>query len=104
MGVMRSEFYESYMRSKEWDAKRQQRLQIDNNCCVMCGRPAEKTRNGLQVHHCTYVRLGHENVLTDLCTLCGSCHQKIHRYYNRPQKEGDIINDNRREEVSNSCS
>lgn len=94
---MRSEFYEKYMRSEAWAYKRQQRLTIDNNCCVMCGRPAERTKNGLQVHHVTYQRLGHENVLTDLCTLCPSCHKKIHRYYSRPQKEGDYTNDSSRE-------
>ena len=102
---MRSEFYENYMKSEEWKQKRLQRMEIDQNCCVMCGRPAEKTRNGLQVHHCTYQRLGHENVWTDLATLCGSCHLKIHSFYNRPQREGDINNDRTREEgISDSCS
>lgn len=97
---MRSEFYEKYMRSEEWQAKRLQRMEIDSFCCVMCGRPEEKTRNGLQCHHVTYQRLGHENVLTDLCTLCPSCHVKIHKYYNRPQK-GDTNHDQTRTE---SCS
>lgn len=80
---MQSAFYKQYMRSEAWAEKKRQRMEIDHNCCVMCGRPAEKTRNGLQVHHVTYKRLGHEDVLTDLCTLCGSCHKKIHNYYDR---------------------
>ena len=105
MTIMRSEFYEKYMRSAEWDRKRQQRLQIDNHACCMCGRPEEKTRNGLQVHHCTYRNLGNEDPWTELATLCPSCHMKIHRFYNRPQKKGDIINDRTREESSSdSCS
>jgi len=101
---MRSDFYEKYMRSEEWQEKRLQRMEIDQNCCVMCGRPAEKTRSGLQVHHVTYKNLGYEDVLTDLVTLCPSCHIKIHRYYDRTQK-GDIKNDRTREEgISDSCS
>lgn len=45
------------MRSHEWDAKRQQRLDIDGHCCAMCGRQEAKCKNGLQVHHITYQRL-----------------------------------------------
>ena len=37
----------------------------------------------MQVHHITYERLGHENAYTDLVTVCGSCHKKLHNYYNR---------------------
>lgn len=48
----------------------------------MCKRPLERIRK-INVHHVTYERLGDENVLTDLCTLCGSCHVKLHNYYNR---------------------
>lgn len=48
----------------------------------MCGGPLDKIKS-VQVHHITYKNLGNENVLTDLCTLCGSCHKKIHNYYNR---------------------
>lgn len=36
----------------------------------------------VQVHHITYKNLGNENVLTDICTLCGSCYKKTHNYYN----------------------
>lgn len=77
-------------------------MQIDQYRCCMCGRPAEQTKNGLQVHHVTYRNLGHENVWKDLATLCGSCHIKIHKFYDRPQKEGDIRNDQRRESSSYS--
>jgi 5-methylcytosine-specific restriction endonuclease McrA len=72
------------MKSPEWEAKKNQRIEIDNSC-VMCGRPLDKIRS-VQVHHITYARLGNEDVYTDLCTLCGSCHKKIHNYYNRIRK------------------
>lgn len=40
-----TEEYKRYMRSREWDAKRQQRLDVDEHCCAMCGRPEAKCRN-----------------------------------------------------------
>lgn len=74
--------YKIYMKSKEWQTKKQERMEIDNFSCVMCGRSKEHCKS-LQVHHITYCRLGNENALTDLVVLCGSCHKKIHNYYNR---------------------
>lgn len=76
-----SEEYKVYMKSDAWEHKRQERIAIDQGC-VMCGRPLNKIKS-VQVHHVTYKNLGHENVLTDICTLCGSCHRKIHNFYNR---------------------
>ena len=78
---MQSEEYKKYMKSKEWQTKKKERIAIDNGCC-MCKRPLDKIRS-VQVHHITYKNLGHEDVLNDLVTLCGSCHKKIHNYYNR---------------------
>lgn len=80
---MRSEFYTQYIKSDAWEVKKEERKKIDGYRCVCCGRSEDHTRRGLQVHHITYERLGHENVYTDLCTVCGSCHKKIHAYYNR---------------------
>ncbi len=78
---MQTEQYKKYMNSNEWAAKKQERIAIDKGC-VMCGRPLEKIKS-VQVHHITYKNLGNENVLEDICTLCGSCHKKIHNFYNR---------------------
>ena len=78
---MQSEEYKKYMKSDKWQKKKQERINIDK-CCVMCQRPLDKIRS-LQVHHITYQRLGDEDVLNDLVTLCGSCHKKIHNYYKR---------------------
>lgn len=78
-----TEQYKKYMRSHEWDAKRQQRLDIDGHCCAMCGRPEVKCKNGLQVHHITYQRLENEDIYNDLVSLCPGCHKKIHSYYRR---------------------
>ena len=78
---MQTQEYKDYMRSNEWKVKKRERIAIDQGC-VMCGRPLDKIRS-IQVHHITYQRLGNENVLTDLFTLCGSCHKKLHNFYNR---------------------
>lgn len=86
---MQTEFYKNYIRSSEWKSKEQERKQIDNFKCVCCGRDESHTRYGLQVHHITYQRLGNENIWNDLVTVCGSCHKKIHNYYNRRRKEPD---------------
>ena len=69
------------MKSAEWEQKRQERIEIDKGC-VMCGRPLNRIKK-IQVHHVSYRNLGNEDVMNDLCTLCGSCHRKIHSYYNR---------------------
>lgn len=52
----------------------------------MCGRSEAHTRS-MQCHHVTYARLGHENPYTDLVTVCGSCHKKLHRYLARQTQE-----------------
>jgi len=64
--------YEDYIVSKEWEAKRKERIKRDHYQCAMCG-----TAKNLQVHHITYERLGHEE-LDDLITLCKDCHAKVH--------------------------
>ena len=64
--------YSDYLKTPEWQAKRNERLKIDNFRCQKCGRPMD-----LQVHHINYDHVGHENVYTDLITLCKYCHAKI---------------------------
>lgn len=64
--------YERYLQTPEWQKKRTERLKIDNFKCTVCGRPMD-----LQVHHLNYDNIGHENVYTDLITLCKYCHADI---------------------------
>lgn len=78
---MYSEFYKQYIKSEQWRDKKQKRIEIDKGC-VMCGRSLEQIKS-VQVHHIHYRNLGRENVLEDLCTLCGSCHKKLHNFYKR---------------------
>lgn len=79
---MQSEFYKRYIQSPAWEEKKRQRMELDGFRCVMCGRHKDHCRT-LQVHHITYRNLGDEDVRADLCTVCGSCHKKLHNYYDR---------------------
>jgi 5-methylcytosine-specific restriction endonuclease McrA len=63
-----SYFYVSYLKSPAWQDKRRQALRRAGYRCQACGK-----RNHLQVHHLTYIRLGHE-LPTDLVCLCSACH------------------------------
>lgn len=58
------------MRSPKWVSVRT--LALERACyrCERCGK-----RGRLQVHHRTYVRLGHERVC-DLEVLCRACHAR----------------------------
>lgn len=81
-----SKEYDNYMKSDAWAAKREERLQLDDNKCVMCGRPNGLQKDGktpiLQVHHICYSHLGNEP-MSEIVSLCAGCHKKIHRYYRR---------------------
>lgn len=77
--------YNRYMKSSEWEQKRNERLQLDDNKCVMCGRPQEILKNGrpaIQCHHIHYNSLGAET-MDALVSVCSGCHRKLHRYYAR---------------------
>lgn len=65
--------YKLYLKSPEWEAKRQQALERDNRECRGCG-----CKKNLQVHHIRYDNLGHEP-LNDLTTLCAECHKAVHK-------------------------
>jgi hypothetical protein len=67
-----SEFYKLYIKSDEWEAKRQQRLKIDGRQCAVCS-----AKTGLQVHHKDYSRLGDEP-MEHLITLCKVHHDLTH--------------------------
>lgn len=70
-----SQEYHDYMQSDRWQQKRKLVLARDKYTCQRCGR------KGYDVHHMTYKRFGDER-LTDLETLCRSCHNAEHRNTN----------------------
>jgi 5-methylcytosine-specific restriction endonuclease McrA len=72
-----SKEYESYIRSAEWRANRLPILSRDHYKCRCCG-----TARNLQVHHLSYVHLGHE-FPSELMTLCTYHHKQIHSFARR---------------------
>jgi len=64
--------YDEYLRSEDWQDRRQQVLSRDRRRCTKCNSP-----HYLQVHHLTYSRVGKEE-MEDLITLCRNCHEKEH--------------------------
>lgn len=73
---MIGEGYKKYLRSPAWRRKREQAFNYYGKKCYACG-----TRRGpLQIHHLTYVRLGHE-LMRDLRPLCRPCHNEVTRLH-----------------------
>lgn len=66
------DLYGEYMRSDEWNKVRQACLERDGRACMICS-----ATHNLCAHHRNYDRLGYER-LSDLTTLCWSCHRHAH--------------------------
>ena len=90
----RPDNYSLRMASPCWEKKRQERLQIDGHICQTCCH--DGTNWSLEVHHKTYERFWHENVQTDLITLCRQCHNAVtdvirRRRYAKRKLDGNYI-------------
>lgn len=75
---MKDGFYSKYIKSPQWEAKRQLYFQNFGKYCKAC----HQTRGPIHVHHMTYERLGRE-LMSDLISLCPSCHNEVDRLYRR---------------------
>lgn len=64
--------YRDYLQSPEWAVVRRLALEQADHACRLCGG-----RDGLDVHHRTYERLGQER-LADVIVLCRDCHSRFH--------------------------
>jgi hypothetical protein len=62
--------YQTYLRSPEWEAKRQEKL---DRCQHKCECEGGCHRQATQIHHLHYDTLGNED-LQDLQALCAKCH------------------------------
>ena len=67
--------YQKYMRSKEWKAKRQEKLEA---CDHKCECEGGCYRKATQIHHLHYDTLGEES-MEDLQALCPKCHMQKSR-------------------------
>lgn len=66
--------YERYIHSAGWRQIAEQRLELDNHICPVCGGEAT------DVHHLTYEHFGHES-MDDLVSLCRKCHNCAENFY-----------------------
>lgn len=64
--------YYEYLKTEAWQEQRAKIFRRDGFQCVCCG-----AAKNLEVHHITYKNLGAEEK-SDLVTLCGDCHEKVH--------------------------
>ena len=71
---------EEYLHSKIWFSKRQERMKIDNYKCQICKYHNQIETSELNVHHLCYERLGNEDLVLDLVTLCKTHHTAVHDY------------------------
>lgn len=60
----------------DWKIQRTSCLQRDDYMCQQCGSIYD-----LEVHHWEPYRFSFDNSLENLITLCGDCHNEIHRFY-----------------------
>jgi transcription elongation factor Elf1 len=76
-------WYQDYLSSPEWQAKRVKVFQRSSGLCEGC-----LVNPATQVHHLTYVRVGRE-MLFDLVAICETCHRQIHEPAPAPSEEWD---------------
>lgn len=69
--------YKRYLRTQNWQKLRFEVLKRSGGKCERCGYQPWKP-NGLQIHHLSYDRVGHES-LEDLIAICPRCHMEIHK-------------------------
>ena len=72
------EKYREYLRSDWWKKKKKN---TGNKICFVCS-----TKNNLQLHHLTYVRIGREKD-KDLKWLCREHHEGFHKFTNKKNKK-----------------
>lgn len=69
--------YSRYIQSSEWFNRKEEFFAIHGRKCKACG-----SNKSIHCHHMSYKNMGHEPD-SDLVALCGSCHNGVHKVYNR---------------------
>lgn len=68
-------WYRIYLKSPQWRIRRRLVLWLHLGRCSVCGARAT------DVHHITYARVGHEDILNDLTAACRKCHTYLDRVH-----------------------
>lgn len=79
-----SQEYIDYIKSPEWQKKRQACFAYHGKRCKACG----SVRPPIHVHHMDYTRLGKESVRFDLIPLCMPCHRSVTKIYRSNRRRG----------------
>ena len=83
--------YKAYIRSDEWKALRQKKLEA---CQQKCECEGGCYRESTQVHHLHYNTLGNES-FQDLQALCAKCHMskssKVRNFYGNPVRNCCLV-------------
>lgn len=74
VAALRAMAYADYLLTPEWKRTRRFAITAAEYRCQRCQRRTLR----LDVHHLTYERLGHEDLMVDLEVLCRACHAKEH--------------------------
>lgn len=69
------DYYKWVLKSRRWRRLRRRAYKCTSGRCARCFR--RHLLGGLQLHHRTYSRLGHER-LSEVELLCDECHRKQH--------------------------
>jgi len=77
-----------HYRGADWHKQRRLALARDDYKCQRCGVKQEELDRELTVHHILPYHDGGTNDLSNLVTLCMTCHFKVEPRYRRPQKNG----------------
>lgn len=74
--MVTEEIKNAYYKSAHWNKIRQQRYEMDGFSCIQC----KDESSILHCHHTNYKNLFNEDVVSDLHTLCETCHKLVHKY------------------------
>ncbi|MDE2104664.1 MAG: hypothetical protein KGL39_45935 [Patescibacteria group bacterium] len=78
-------WYNAYLTTPEWKAKREKVLDRAKGLCEGCGN-----RRAIQSHHLTYEHVGNE-FLWELVAVCEACHLRFHEAKNATSAKGAIF-------------
>jgi 5-methylcytosine-specific restriction endonuclease McrA len=66
-----------HYRGYGWEAAKKKRRLLDNYTCQKCGKKEEPGKRAFDVHHKKDFSKGGTNKMSNLLTVCRSCHNKL---------------------------
>lgn len=66
-----------HYRGYGWNDAKRKRREKDNYTCQKCGKKEDPTKRAFDVHHKKEYKNGGTNKMSNLLTVCRSCHNKL---------------------------